>query len=534
MNKEILMGDEAIGLAALHAGIRGAYSYPGTPATEILEYIQRTTIKGRQVESSWSANEKVAFEEALGMSFAGGRALVSMKHVGLNVAADPFMNSSITGVDGGVVVVVCDDPGMHSSQNEQDSRYYAEFALIPCFEPSNQQEAYEMTREAFVYSEQVKLPVLIRLTTRLAHSRAQVETSKMDPQNKIKATVDFSHWTLLPGNARKQYAQLTETQAELIEHSKASRFNQLKLEGEKGGNGIIVSGIAYNYLMEYLSTQHLDLSILKISTYPIPDQILQSFFEHVGDVLILEEGYPFIEKQLRVLQTIAGKKILGKLTETVPRTGELNTDIIRYVFEKTKLVPPKIDDTVLVPRPPQLCKGCPHIDSFQALTDALEKTKSARVFSDIGCYTLGYYPPYSAIHSCVDMGASITMAIGAAQAGVHPSLAVIGESTFCHSGMTGLLDATYKNVPITLLLLDNSAVAMTGGQDNILAGKSLVEIVKALGVDPTHVHEVEAKRTLHEANVELIKKEMDYKGVSVIILVRECIQTAVKKKKSAS
>ncbi|MCK4452218.1 MAG: indolepyruvate ferredoxin oxidoreductase, partial [Anaerolineae bacterium] len=290
----LLLGDEAVALAAVHAGMSGAYSYPGTPASEIFEYVERLADRFG-VHSDWSANEKVAYEEALGMSFAGKRVLVSMKHVGLNVAADPFVNSAISGANGGLVLAVADDPGMHSSQNEQDSRYYANFARIPCLEPANQQEAYEMTREAFELSERFGLPVMVRLTTRLAHSRADVAVGEPREQKGLKKPSDVSAWTLLPGNARRQYRKLLEKQPDLLEASESSQHNMVDLSGLDRSLGVIASGIAYNYFMEAVGGVN-PYPYVKIGMYPLPVSAIRRLYEAVDRMMVIEEGYPFIEE----------------------------------------------------------------------------------------------------------------------------------------------------------------------------------------------------------------------------------------------
>src|SRR5512136_1969783 len=290
MTTEILLGDEAVALAAIDSGLTAAYSYPGTPATEIMEYLIKAAAKSTDLKASWSVNEKVAYEEALGVSFAGKRALVSMKHVGLNVAADPFMNSAITGANGGFVVVSADDPGMHSSQNEQDSRYYIHFAQIFGYEPSDHQEAYDMAREAFDLSERLGLPVLMRMVTRLSHSRSAVEIREARPQNELKKGAG-KDWILLPVNARRRFTQLLDRQGEMVRISDESRFNALKLNEADRSLGVIASGIAYNYFREAVAGDAALPSFLKVSTYPLPEGLIRKLVGHVDKVLVLEDGY---------------------------------------------------------------------------------------------------------------------------------------------------------------------------------------------------------------------------------------------------
>lgn len=534
MQKRPLLGDEALALGAIHAGLSGAYSYPGTPATEIFEFIcNETRLEADAAQGGvhhvWSANEKVAFEEALGMSYAGRRALVSFKHVGLNVAADPFMNSAVTGVNGGLVVAVADDPGMHSSQNEQDSRYYARFALLPCLEPSNQQEAYDMAREAFDLSERFELPVVMRMVTRLSHSRSGVQVGERRAPNPLHPTDKPKNWTLLPAHARRQYDQLTRKQADLLGWSASCRWNQLHLNPSAGRVGYIISGIAINYFLSNFEDGTPIPSYLRIGAYPVPPTLVEKLLETVDTVVVIEENYPFIEESVRgLLGSPRGKQIRGRLDGTLPRTGELDPDVVRAALGMPALPRQKAPDFALPGRPPKLCDGCPHIDSFDIIREILDETPAARVFSDIGCYTLAALPPFEAGHSCVDMGASIPMAMGAAQAGLRPVIATIGDSTFMHSGMTGLVGAAKQNSPITVFILDNSTVAMTGGQTTMASGDNLLRVITGLGVDPAHVHVLQAHRKHRAANTEIIKRELAYEGLSVIIPVRECIQTAKK------
>ncbi|RMF76866.1 MAG: indolepyruvate ferredoxin oxidoreductase, partial [Planctomycetota bacterium] len=435
---ELLLGDEAVALGALHAGIGGAFSYPGTPATEIFEFAALRAADRDDVSALWSANEKVAYEEALGMSYAGRRALVSMKHVGLNVAADPFMSSALTGVNGGMVLAVADDPGMHSSQNEQDSRYLAEFAQLPVIEPASQQECYDMTIAAFDLSERVKLPVMVRLVTRLAHSRANVRVRENAAceSRRISERPDWRDWTLLPPNARRRYRRLLDLQKALREHAEHSPLNSLALRGPRG---ILAGGLGFNYVRESLGDDH-DYSLLRIGAYPIPAGLVRRLVDHCDEITIIEEGYPFIEDRLLGLLGVPGKTIRGKRSGDLPPSGELTPDIVACALGVERAHHAEATEPVAA-RPPQLCAGCPHADAFAAIVAATEQYPNRALFGDIGCYTLGALPPYNGIHSCVDMGASIAMAHGAAQAGAHPVLAIIGDSTFAHSGMTALLDA---------------------------------------------------------------------------------------------
>ena len=529
MQEKVLLGDESVALGAVHAGLASGYSYPGTPASEIMEYLIRIMGEEGSHQAHWCVNEKVAYEEALGVSYAGKRALVSMKHVGLNVAADPFMNSAVTRINGGLIAAVADDPGMHSSQNEQDSRYYADFAQIICLEPSSHQEAYEMARKAFEISERLSIPVMIRLVTRLAHSRARVKPA---PARKPKPLnlPEGRDWTLLPVNARRRFKELAENQPELRKFSEESEFNRIELNNKNRSLGIIASGIGYNYVMENLAQDENRPSLLKISAYPLPENLIRRLVEHVDTILVVEEGYPFIEKGIRGLFGISGKIIQGKLSGHIPLTGELNPGIVGSALtasgKKTEEKPLDIPS-----RPPQLCRGCPHIDTFKALNTVLEGYPQAAVFSDIGCYTLGALPPYQAVDTCVCMGASVSMAKGGADAGIYPSVGVIGDSTFAHSGITPLLDAAAADTDMTLVIVDNASVAMTGGQPTFASGDTLWKLAAGVGVNEKHIRVMTPLAKKHENNVRVLKEEIDHRGLSVVISSRECIQEARRRKK---
>lgn len=529
MSKQLLLGDEAIAQAALDAGLSGVYAYPGTPSTEITEYIQSAPITSeRNIHSRWCSNEKTAMETALGMSFVGKRALVCMKHVGMNVAADCFINSAITGTKGGLLVVAADDPSMHSSQNEQDSRFYGDFSLIPMYEPSNQQEAYDMVYNGFEVSEKLEEPILVRIVTRLAHSRSGVEGKAQKAQNEIAFSQDPRQFILLPGNARKRYKVLLSRQDEFIKASEESPYNKYT-EGPNKKLGIIACGIGYNYLMENYP-EGCEYPVLKIGQYPLPKKQLTQLIEACDEILVLEDGQPFVEKQLKGYLGL-GLKIKGRLDGTLSQDGELNPDTVaRAVGKENQSV--FNTPNVVEMRPPALCEGCGHRDVYVTLTEVLKQEYPAhKVFSDIGCYTLGANAPFNAINSCVDMGASITMAKGASDGGLHPAVAVIGDSTFTHSGMTGLLDCVNENANVTIIISDNETTAMTGGQDS--AGTGRIEaICTGLGVDPAHIRVIIPLKKNYEEMRQIIREEIDYHGVSVIIPRRECIQTLSRKKRS--
>jgi indolepyruvate ferredoxin oxidoreductase alpha subunit len=527
MEKLLLLGDEAIAQGAIDGGISGVYAYPGTPSTEIMEYVQQSKQAGElNIHRIWSANEKTAMEAAIGMSYAGKRAIVCFKHVGLNVAADAFVNAAMTGVNGGLVVLVADDPSMHSSQNEQDSRFYGKFAMTPILEPTNQQEAYDMAYTAFELSERMNVPVMIRITTRLAHSRSGVARKPVTPQNKLKLPTDPRQFVLLPAIARVNYKKLLNTIPVMESLAEKSTFNSLSLSNNKK-LGIIAAGIAHNYLMENFP-DGCPHSVLKLSQYPVPVKLVNKLYDHCDSIMVLEDGMPVVEEMVKGILNI-GKPIHGRLDGTLPRDGELNPAIVAKAF-KIEVYEGMPIPNVVRKRPPSLCTGCGHIDVYTALNEALIEFGAGRVFADIGCYTLGALPPFNAINSCVDMGASITMAKGAADAGLVPAVAVIGDSTFTHSGMTGLLDAVNENSPITVIISDNSTTGMTGGQTSSAFGR-IEEICKGIGVHPDHIFVLTPLKKNHEENVRIMKQELAYQGVSVIIPQRECIQTFARRKK---
>lgn len=536
LEKRLLLGDEAIAQGALDAGLSGVYAYPGTPSTEVTEYIQQSDqAKARGIHSRWCVNEKTAMEAALGMSFMGKRALVCMKHVGLNVCADPFVNSGMTGVNGGLVVLVADDPSMHSSQDEQDSRFYGKFAMLPIFEPSSQQEAYDMMDAAFNFSEQQQLPVLMRVTTRMAHSRAVVKTKGVPRQmNELNYDAVAANWVLLPANARRRNDIVTEQQKVLEDEAVTSPYN-IYMEGCNHSIGILASGIALNYVNECFP-EGSPYPILKVSQYPLPKKLVRRLLTECEKILIVEEGQPFIEDIVRGVSDCPN--VYGKLNATLPRTGELTPDVVKIALNNLQSSSSNLQVSEsfapcedIVPRPPALCQGCGHRDVYAALNEVLKEYAHPRVFGDIGCYTLGFLPPFRAIHSCVDMGASITMAKGAADAGQWPAVAIIGDSTFTHSGMTGLLDAINENANITVIISDNLTTGMTGGQDS--AGTNKYEaICRGLGLSEEHL-KVVVPLPKNMAEIKyIIREEIDYKGTSVIIPRRECMQTLQRKLKN--
>lgn len=530
MERHLFLGDEAIAQAAIDAGLSGVYSYPGTPSTEITEFIQSSAVaKERGIHSRWCVNEKTALETALGMSYAGKRAMSCMKHVGLNVAADAFMNMAMSGINGGLVLVSADDPSMHSSQNEQDNRVYGNFAMIPMLEPSNQQEAYDMVYDGFELSEKLGYPVLLRVTTRMAHSRAGVVRRELKEENKMDIAPDSrQRFILLPALARKRFKTLLAAQDTFVAASENSKYNQY-FDAPDKKLGIIATGIAFNYLSENYPGG-FEHPVLKISQYPLPKKQIEKLASECEEILVLEEGYPVVEEQLKGYLS-RGIRVHGRLDGTLQRDGELTPDLVGKALGK------EINSYYAIPevvemRPPALCQGCGHRDMYEALNEVVAEYENAKVFSDIGCYTLGALPPFRAIDTCIDMGASITMAKGAADAGLFPAISVIGDSTFTHSGMTGLLDCVNENSRVTIIISDNETTAMTGGQDSAGTGR-LEAICAGIGVDPAHIRVTTPLKKCFEEMKNIIREEIEYPGVSVIIPRRECIQTLTRKKKAS-
>jgi indolepyruvate ferredoxin oxidoreductase alpha subunit len=548
-----LLGDEAAALGAVHAGLSAAYGYPGTPSTEILEYLIEAAEKTRDdpgaFRASWCANEKTALEAALGASFAGRRAMVTMKHVGLNVAADPFINGSLLGIKGGLVLAAADDPGMHSSQNEQDSRFYAAFAMIPCLEPRSQQEAYDMTREAFDISERFQTPVMLRLATRLSHARSGVRVKEGRPQNPPAKSGEKTRWMLLPVHARRNYDSLIRRQEETAAWSAAHGANKLEAGGNRGP-AVITSGLGGNYYEENLDDLIKQRGAiparLHIGAYPLPLESIRKLCAGAEEVLVIEEGQPFIEEKLRgiLAQPIP---IHGKLDGVVPRTGELDPDNVRQALGLparpsvlTNTGGAAVNLPPLPGRPPQLCTGCPHGDSYTVINkvtaelDGRPGHPDVAVCSDIGCYSLGAAPPWEAVETIVCMGASIGMARGAAEAGIPYSAAVIGDSTFIHSGITGLIDAAAANSPMTVIILDNSIVAMTGCQPTMVPSEKLRALILGCGADPAHVFELESRKEFLEENAARLRAELKYRGLSVLVFRRECLEAYRRRRKQAA
>ncbi|MBM4061950.1 MAG: indolepyruvate ferredoxin oxidoreductase [Planctomycetes bacterium] len=521
-----MLGDDAVAYGALHAGISNAYAYPGTPSTEIFTRLVREA-QAHQVTAHWCANEKSAYEGAIGASLAGRRAIVTMKHVGLNVAADPFVNSALLGLGGGLVLAVADDPGMHSSQNEQDSRCLADFARVPCFEPATAQEAYDMTREAFALSERFQVPVVVRLVTRLCHERARVQTRAAEPQKPLQKAGPRQDWVLLPANAKRLWSQLLAEQPAMRQASESSPHNVLR-EGA-GRLGVLTTGVGRRYLGEVLPEMAQAPPHLHVATYPLPAARVRAFAGQLDSVLVLEDGYPYVERLLPGIVP-ARCKVLGRESGALPASGELTVVNVRAALGLPALRLHEQAALELPARPPRLCDGCVHRDSYGAMLQVMQEIGVATITGDIGCYTLGALPPYQAIDSCVCMGASIGMAKGASDAGLRPAIAVIGDSTFLHSGIQPLVDAIAHDTDMTVLILDNETTAMTGGQPTELPDTRLLPVVLGLGADPAHVHVFAAHPRKVPELAALIRKEIEHRGLSVIVVKRECVQTARQRK----
>ncbi len=525
MKKAVLSGNEAIARGFWEGGGHFATAYPGTPSTEILENIG----KYKEIKAQWAVNEKTSLEIALGASFAGARALVAMKHVGLNVAADPLFSASYIGATGGLVIVTCDDPGMHSSQNEQDNRWYARAAKLPMLEPTDSQEAKELTKMALRLSEEYDSPFLLRSTTRISHSLSVVELGERE-EVEIKGYVpDFWKRNLLPVVARKRHVFVEERMLKLKELSE--RFPYNKIEEGDDSIGIVATGISYQYAREVFP----EATFLKLlMTWPLPDNLIREFASKVKKIYVVEEGDPLLENYLKAMDL--GVEIVGK--EKIPLVGELNPGIVREALKGEK--PVYFDIPELPSRPPALCPGCPHTGVFYTL-----KRLKANVTGDIGCYTLGALPPLSSMDTCVDMGASIGNAFGIELAykikGEDPRkqklVAVIGDSTFFHSGITPLLDLFYNNGITTVIILDNRITAMTGHQENPGSGRTLqgepgrmVDIKKLVeGIGIKHVYEIDSFDL--KGLKQLINREIHREEPSVIIARRPCVLLPEMKKR---
>jgi indolepyruvate ferredoxin oxidoreductase alpha subunit len=531
--KKLLSGNEAFALGAYHAGAMVASAYPGTPSTEILESIAHFD----DIYAEWSTNEKVAMEVGLGAAYAGVRALVSMKQVGLNVASDPFVAASTTGINGGMVVIVADDPGIHSSQNEQDTRHYAKLAKVPMLEPSDSQEAYDLMATAFEISERFDTPVLVRSSTRISHSKSAVEVnrSRVIPAKQAAFKHDVEKYVMLPVNARLRRPLIEERLEKL--NTFAGTFPDNRIIWGERHLGVVSSGVAYQYAREVFP----HASFLKLGmTYPLPQNLLSDFAAQVDRLIVVEELDPFLQENILAM----GIKVTGK--EFIPRIGELNQGIIGEAAYRAGLSAEPPQSKAALPkglpgRPPVLCAGCPHAGIFFVLSTIGQRSKllDARgrsekegkliITGDIGCYTLATYPPLRAMDTTACMGAGIGQALGMEKAGVgNKVVAVIGDSTFLHSGITGVVDAVYNKAGITIIILDNGTTAMTGHQDHPGTGISakgkrtkmvkLEHLARGIGVEDVKVvnaFDIKALRTA-------VRSSIDNPELSVIIVRGAC------------
>ncbi|HEX2999144.1 MAG TPA: indolepyruvate ferredoxin oxidoreductase subunit alpha, partial [Armatimonadota bacterium] len=512
-NIKLFTGDEAIARGAWEAGVKVAAAYPGTPSTEILENLALCD----EVYAEWSPNEKVALEVAGSAAIAGVRAIASMKHVGMNVAADPLMTLAYTGVGRGLVIVSADDPGMHSSQNEQDNRYYASFAKIPMLEPADSQEALDMTRRAFEISEEYDTPVLIRVTTRVCHGKSPARLGERVEVETKEYKRNTPKYVMIPGHAKKRHVVVEERSLRLAELSESIPFNRI-VRG-KGKIGIISSGAASQYALEV--APDADFLLLGM-TNPLPERMIREFAASVEKLYVVEELEPYLEDRVKAL----GIEVTGKAV--FPRLGELNPEIVRRgLTGETPEIIGVPEDVAIPGRPPVLCPGCPHRGFFHVVN----KNKLF-VTGDIGCYTLSVLPPLSGMDTCICMGASISGAIGFSKAFEDQpgkrAIAVLGDSTFMHSGLTGLMDAVYNRAKVIVCVLDNRTTAMTGHQENPGTGFTvkgvptysvqIADVARALGVK--HVYEVDPYDVKETDRVMKACLELD--EPSVIVARRAC------------
>ncbi len=517
-----LTGNEAIARGVWEAGVKVAAAYPGTPSTEIMEEVGR--YPAEDLHAQWSTNEKTSVDVAIGASFAGVRSFASMKHVGLNVASDALMSFSYIGVNAGLVLVVCDDPGIHSSQNEQDTRLFARFAQVPCLDPSDGQEALDYTRMAYEISEKFDTPVIVRSTTRLSHTRSVVHVGERQVVPDRSFIESPAKNVIIPAHARQRHPIVIERAEAMAEWLETSSLNRVD-EGE-GDVGIITCGITYTYVKEVLP----GAPVLKLgATFPLPERLIGDFCAAHDRVLVIEESEPVVENALKIM----GLQVEGK--EWFSRLGEFSPETLRDGLAKAGVLQPKAAGSTFqsapMVRPPVLCAGCPHTSCFMTL-----RALDARVTGDIGCYTLAVVEPLSSVDTCVAMGSSIANAVGIAMAGTEtkPIVATIGDSTFLHSGIPPLIDAVYNKADITVFLLDNHITAMTGGQDHPGTGKTLrgedtvqvdfVELVKALGVEHVTMADSYDMAVLQQQ----LREAIEFRGVSVVISDRPCVLDPVK------
>lgn len=526
--KHFLLGNAAIARGLLESGVRVAAGYPGTPSSEIIEVLANEARKyGIHVE--WSVNEKAALEVAIGAAWSGARSAAVMKHVGLNVAADPFLTLAYTGARG-LILVVCDDPSCHSSQNEQDSRRYAYFAKIPCLDPASPGEAKEMVPYAFDFSEKFDIPAMLRPTTRISHAKSDVEIGEIVLKEKQAAFKKAPECrVMLPAHARPLLKELNAKQKAIQTALEKSPWNSLDIK--KGAKlGVVASGISSAYAMEAIDRLQAKVSFLKIGTYPLPEKLVRKLVKNVKTILVIEELEPVVEEQIRML--CSGVKILGKASEHVPKEGELTFDLVRAAIARGAGKRMKIDipeQKPLPPRPPVMCAGCPHRATFYAMREVFGR--NAVFPSDIGCYTLGVQ--LGTVDTTLCMGSSTSLSAGIYLAGEKaPIAASIGDSTFLHNGITGLMNAAYNKARFTLVILDNLTTGMTGHQPHPGTG------ITAMGERTVQVSFESISRACGAGLVEVIDpydltnarealaRAREHKGVSVVISRQPCVITA--------
>ncbi len=526
MKKELLMGNEAIARGAVEAGVSFVSAYPGTPSSEIPATIAKIADR-YGIYMEYSTNEKVALEVGIAASWSNLRTMVTMKHVGVNVAADPLMTLAYTGTEGGFVLVSADDPSMHSSQNEQDNRYYAKLANIPCLEPSSPQEAKDMTIKAFEISEKFKLPVILRPTTRVSHSRGDVVLGDIREKNSVKWEKDPKRKVTLPANARVHHIELLEKMEKVGEYFEGSEFNWIEGSGDLG---IIASGVSYNYVKEALNYLGIKAEILKLGTmHPLPRKTILSFMKKHGEILVVEEMEPIVETEAKKIAQEEEIKVKIHGKDILPRYYEYSTMQVAEAIGKLVGKDVKINSIdvskYMVPRPPVLCPGCPHRASFYALKKAVP---DGIYPSDIGCYTLGALPPLSAVDTCICMGGSIGIACGLSKALKDKKIVTtIGDSTFFHTGLPAMVNGVYNKDDFTIFLLDNRTTAMTGHQPHPGTGKTATgkdtpilypeKIAESMGVFTRVVDPYNLEET-----IKALKEAVEYKGVSMVVARREC------------
>jgi len=526
MKKELLMGNEAIARGAVEAGVSFVSAYPGTPSSEIPATIAKIADR-YGIYMEYSTNEKVALEVGIAASWSNLRTMVTMKHVGVNVAADPLMTLAYTGTEGGFVLVSADDPSMHSSQNEQDNRYYAKLANIPCLEPSSPQEAKDMTIKAFEISEKFKLPVILRPTTRVSHSRGDVVLGDIREKNSVKWEKDPKRKVTLPANARVHHIELLEKMEKVGEYFEGSEFNWIEGSGDLG---IIASGVSYNYVKEAINYLGIKAEVLKLGTmHPLPRKTILSFMKKHGEILVVEEMEPIVETEAKKIAQEEEIKVKIHGKDILPRYYEYSTMQVAEAIGKLVGKDVKINSIdvseYMVPRPPVLCPGCPHRASFYALKKAVP---DGIYPSDIGCYTLGALPPLSAVDTCICMGGSIGIACGLSKALKDKKIVTtIGDSTFFHTGLPAMVNGVYNKDDFTIFLLDNRTTAMTGHQPHPGTGKTATgkdtpilypeKIAESMGVFTRVVDPYNLEET-----IKALKEAVEYKGVSMVVARREC------------